>query len=205
MLLGWRLGRCQQDTCARSWAGGNRMYTKHSGSLSFRKQAAALPGLINTLPPNSGPLPEASHILIQRTGCTNGRTGHFSMTLASSVLLPTVQNPQSGYLLVLSPRSVWSCSLFAYTPRPPATLNCLCTCPTDLLTPAMVYGGLLHLASLGVCNSPATSCPELTSVCITVHKFILSPTVQYPWNIHIAEQHVKATKNLPLWYKLITI
>lgn len=82
---------------ARSWAGGSRKYTKPSGSLSFRKQAKALPGL--TLPPSSGPLPKASHIILQGTRCMH-RNGHFSMTSASSILFPTVHYPQSDFFPV---------------------------------------------------------------------------------------------------------
>lgn len=92
---------------ARSWAGGSRKYTKPSGSLSFRKQAEALPGL--TLPPSSGPLPKASHIILH-LWCMH-RNGHFSMTSASSILFPTVHYPQSDFFPVpmFPPRATRSC------------------------------------------------------------------------------------------------
>lgn len=95
----WQLESC---TCywGGCWEDASKMHVLGAGQeaprctqafwKSFLKKAGSSTPRINTLPPNSGPLPEASHFLLQRTRCRHRRNGHFSMNLASSVLLPTV-------------------------------------------------------------------------------------------------------------------
>lgn len=68
--------------CARLWAGGSRKYMEHSGSFSFRNLAGVLWDY--TLPPKSGPLPEASCVLLQNTWWHTQKSWSLLVTPAQS-------------------------------------------------------------------------------------------------------------------------
>lgn len=134
MLLGWLLGRCQQDACARSWAGGSKMYTKYSGSLSLRKQAQTFPELTHSHQlwsiawGISLPFPE-NQMQAQKKWSLLHELGQFS-------LAPYCHNLRVATSLVplLFPiRSIWSCSYLADNAALLGLLNCLHTCPAGLL------------------------------------------------------------------------
>lgn len=134
MLLGWLLGRCQQDACARSWAGGSKMYTKHSGSLSLRKQAQTLPELTHSHPTLVHCLRHLTSFSREPDAGTEEMvTSPWTWPVQSCSLL---SQPQSGTSLVplLFPiRSIWSCSYLADNAALLGLFNCLHTCPAGLL------------------------------------------------------------------------